>query len=36
MNDTAEQRTELAHRLGNAGCEVDIGGKDWLSEGDFS
>jgi predicted nucleotide-binding protein len=36
MNNTPEQRTELANRLGNAGCEIDLGGKDWLSEGDFS
>jgi predicted nucleotide-binding protein len=36
MDNSAEQRTELANRLGNAGCDIDLGGRDWLSEGDFA
>lgn len=36
MNNSPEQRTELANRLANAGCEVDLGGTDWGTEGDFS
>lgn len=36
MTNSAESRTELAGRLSNAGCEVDLAGTDWLSEGDFS
>jgi hypothetical protein len=36
MNNSAQQRTELANRLGNTGCDIDLGGKDWLNEGDFA
>jgi predicted nucleotide-binding protein len=36
MDNSPEQRSELANRLGSAGCEVDLSGQDWLSEGDFS
>lgn len=31
----AESRRELANRLEAAGCDVDLDGSDWLSEGDF-
>ncbi len=34
-NDPAA-RQELAQRLGTAGCPVDLTGKDWHKEGDFS
>ncbi len=36
LDDSAERRRELATKLANAGCDVDISGLDWLSEGDFS
>lgn len=36
LNNSAEARTDLANRLSAAGCDVDLSGKDWLSEGDFS
>lgn len=36
MSDEAEKRMELATKLRNAGCDVDLSGTDWLSEGDFS
>lgn len=36
MDDTAEQRNELATRLQAAGCNVDKSGNDWLKEGDFA
>lgn len=35
MDNSAEKRTALANRLGSAGCEIDLDGTDWLTEGDF-
>jgi predicted nucleotide-binding protein len=35
LNNSAEQRKELAQRLQTAGCKVNLLGKDWLSAGDF-
>ena len=34
-NDYAK-RQELATKLKNAGCDVDLSGSDWVSEGDFT
>lgn len=36
FDGSAEARSDLANRLSTAGCEVDLSGRDWLSEGDFS
>ena len=36
LDNSAERRRELATKLANAGCDVDLSGLDWLSEGDFS
>lgn len=36
LEDTPEKRRELATKLANAGCDVDLSGIAWLSEGDFS
>lgn len=36
MNDSSERRQELAQRLRDAGCDVDLGGTDWHREGDFA
>lgn len=36
MNDSSERRQELAHRLRDAGCDVDLGGTDWHREGNFA
>lgn len=35
LNNTAERRNELAQRLKDAGCDVNLTGDLWLSEGDF-
>jgi len=35
LNNSGEQRHELAQRLETCGCEVDVSGKDWFSDGDF-
>ncbi len=36
LDNSPEQRSELANRLSAAGCDVDLSGTDWYSEGDFS
>jgi predicted nucleotide-binding protein len=36
MSGDAEKRRELATKLKNAGCNVDLEGTDWLSAGNFS
>jgi predicted nucleotide-binding protein len=36
LNNSAEKRLDLAHRLQTAGCPVSTAGKDWLNVGDFS
>jgi predicted nucleotide-binding protein len=36
LDNSGPRRRELATRLANAGCDVDISGYDWLTEGDFS
>lgn len=36
LNQSAEKRNDLAQRLKTAGCDVDLGGTDWLQTGDFS
>ena len=36
LDGSSESRRELATKLKNAGCDVDLSGLDWLSEGDFS
>lgn len=36
LDNTPERRLELATRLTNAGCDVNMAGLDWLSAGDFS
>jgi predicted nucleotide-binding protein len=35
MNNTPEKRNELATKLANAGCKVDISGTRWFDAGDF-
>jgi hypothetical protein len=35
LDNSAQRRRELATKLANAGCDVDVSGIDWLSEGDF-
>jgi len=35
MNNSPEKRNELAVKLKTAGCEVDMGGNDWYSTGNF-
>lgn len=35
LNNSRERRTELAHRLRNAGCPVDLSGEEWLIVGNF-
>jgi len=35
LDNSAEQRNELAQRLETAGCKVDLSGRDWFSEGNF-
>ena len=35
LSNSAETRSEFATKLANAGCNVNISGTDWLSEGDF-
>jgi len=35
MNNSPEMRKELAQRLQTAGCQVNLGGNDWLRDGDF-
>lgn len=36
LDNSPERRRELATKLANAGCNVDLTGVDWLSEGDFT
>ena len=36
LTNEASKRSELAHRLKNCGCSVDLSGVDWLNVGDFS
>lgn len=36
LDNTPERRNELATKLANAGCDVDLRGMDWLREGNFS
>lgn len=36
LDDTAEKRQELATKLSNAGCKVNISGTRWLRAGNFS
>jgi len=36
LSNSAETRSEFATKLANAGCNVNISGTDWLSEGDFT
>lgn len=35
LDNTAKTKRELATKLDNAGCPVDISGTDWLDAGDF-
>jgi predicted nucleotide-binding protein len=35
MDNTPEKRHELATKLANAGCNINISGSDWFSAGDF-
>jgi predicted nucleotide-binding protein len=35
LSNSTERRQELAQRLENAGCSVDLTGTDWHREGDF-
>jgi predicted nucleotide-binding protein len=35
LDNRAESRRDLANRLEATGCAVDLGGSEWLSEGDF-
>lgn len=35
LNDTSERRHDLADRLQNAGCQVDLSGRDWHTVGSF-
>lgn len=35
LDNSSERRHELATRLANAGCDVNMAGLDWLSAGDF-
>lgn len=36
LDNSPESRSKLASRLKAIGCEVDLGGTDWLSEGDLT
>jgi predicted nucleotide-binding protein len=36
LNDSTERRQELAQRLENAGCSIDLSGTDWHREGSFN
>lgn len=36
LDDTSQKRQELAHRLQNAGCPVELAGTDWHTEGKFN
>lgn len=36
LNNTSERRHELALRLRQAGCRIDLSGSDWHTAGDFS
>lgn len=36
MDSTPQKRQDLARRLENAGCAVNLAGADWMTEGDFS
>ena len=35
LNDTTQRRQDLAKRLQNAGCPVNLNGEDWHTAGDF-
>ena len=36
LDNSTEKRQELAQRLGNAGCPVDLSGTDWHTTGSFA
>jgi predicted nucleotide-binding protein len=36
LSNDASKRTEVANRLNNIGCSIDLTGTDWLSAGDFT
>jgi predicted nucleotide-binding protein len=36
IDSTASKRKDLAQRLGNAGCDVNLVGEEWLTAGDFT
>ena len=36
LNNSAAKRKDLAGRIKDAGCKVNLDGVDWLHEGDFS
>lgn len=36
MDNTVAQRQALANRLKNAGCDIDLSGPDWHTEGDLT
>lgn len=36
LDDTPQKRKDLADRLELAGCPVDVSGRDWMTEGDFT
>jgi predicted nucleotide-binding protein len=36
LDNSTQKRQELAQRLGNAGCPVDLSGTDWHTTGDFA
>src|SRR5262249_52052419 len=36
IDDSTAKRKDLAQRLANAGCPVNVAGNDWLSAGDFT
>ncbi len=35
INGTTQKRQDLAHRLETAGCDINLNGTDWHTEGDF-
>jgi hypothetical protein len=36
LTNDVQKRKDLAQRLGDAGCAVDLSGSDWLTAGDFT
>ena len=36
LSNSAESRLELGTKLRNAGCDVNMSGTDWVTEGDFA